>query len=150
MRLITIFRANSVYPNIRRGTFPLWRFLVWVLQVPEVDEANVQVVLRLRVPDSHSDCPLGEKYGAAEEACSELVRLKEPWNRLDTWNIPSSPLPLVGSESAVLIRVVSRVRCFAKWHFLEVFHVRKNVKAKLIPSTRRGNAMSTFDLMSRE
>lgn len=32
------------------------------------------MVLRLRVPDSHSDCPLGEKYGAAEEACSELVR----------------------------------------------------------------------------
>ncbi|CAN0192649.1 unnamed protein product [Ectocarpus sp. 12 AP-2014] len=35
----------------------------------------VQLVLRLRVPDSHSDCPLGEKYGAAEEACSELISL---------------------------------------------------------------------------
>lgn len=37
-------------------------------------ESSVQLVLRLRVPDSHSDCPLGEKYGAAEEACGELVR----------------------------------------------------------------------------
>lgn len=38
------------------------------------ESSVVQLVLRLRVPDSHSDCPLGEKYGAAEEACSELVR----------------------------------------------------------------------------
>lgn len=33
------------------------------------------MVLRLRVPDAHSDCPLGEKYGAAEEVCGELVSL---------------------------------------------------------------------------
>ncbi|CAM9285136.1 unnamed protein product [Ectocarpus fasciculatus] len=38
-------------------------------------EYSVQLVLRLRVPDSHSDCPLGEKYGATEEACGELVSL---------------------------------------------------------------------------
>lgn len=44
------------------------------LQSPQVDEIDVQMVLRLRVPDSHSDCPLGEKYGAAEEVCSQLVR----------------------------------------------------------------------------
>eukprot|EP00903_Cladosiphon_okamuranus_P015933 g14717.t2 len=42
---------------------------------PQGGDANVQIVLRLRVPDSHSDCPLGEKYGAAEEACSELITL---------------------------------------------------------------------------
>lgn len=40
---------------------------------PSADEDELQIVLRLRVPDSHSDCPLGEKYGAAEEACSHLV-----------------------------------------------------------------------------
>ncbi|CAN0167719.1 unnamed protein product [Ectocarpus sp. 8 AP-2014] len=39
------------------------------------ESSVVQLVLRLRVPDSHSDCPLGEKYGAAEEACSELISL---------------------------------------------------------------------------
>lgn len=54
------------------------RLFVWiygcVVQALETGEAKVQIVLRLRVPDSHSDCPLGEKYGAAEEACSELVR----------------------------------------------------------------------------
>eukprot|EP00752_Nemacystus_decipiens_P012685 g11238.t1 len=44
-------------------------------KVPERGDENVQVVLRLRVPDSHSDCPLGEKFGAAEEACSELINL---------------------------------------------------------------------------
>lgn len=48
-----------------------------VLQVPKRGDADVQIVLRLRVPDSHSDCPLGEKYGAVEEACSELVRAGE-------------------------------------------------------------------------
>ncbi|CAM9378845.1 unnamed protein product [Pylaiella littoralis] len=42
---------------------------------PQVDEIDVQMVLRLRVPDSHSDCPLGEKYGAAEEVCSQLIDL---------------------------------------------------------------------------
>ena len=33
----------------------------------------MQVVLRLRVPDAYSDCPLGEKYGALEEVCGDLV-----------------------------------------------------------------------------
>lgn len=37
------------------------------------DEIKVEMVLRLRVPDAHSDCPLGEKYGAVEEACGALV-----------------------------------------------------------------------------
>ncbi|CAM9710660.1 unnamed protein product [Scytosiphon promiscuus] len=42
---------------------------------PASVRAAVQMVLRLRVPDSYSDCPLGEKYGAAEAACSELITL---------------------------------------------------------------------------
>ncbi|CAM9516013.1 unnamed protein product, partial [Hapterophycus canaliculatus] len=42
---------------------------------PASVKTAVQMVLRLRVPDSYSDCPLGEKYGAAEEACSELITL---------------------------------------------------------------------------
>lgn len=55
-----------------------------VLQVPGNGRAdgNVQIVLRLRVPDSHSDCPLGEKYGAAEEACSGLVRRTDKSHQL--------------------------------------------------------------------
>lgn len=36
---------------------------------------HVELVLRVKVPDAHSDCPLGEKYGAIEEICSELVSL---------------------------------------------------------------------------
>lgn len=39
-----------------------------------MDDEKVQIVLRLRVPDDHSDYPLGEKYGAADESCSHLVR----------------------------------------------------------------------------
>lgn len=35
---------------------------------------HLQLILRVRVPDSHSDVPLGEKYGANVEACAELVR----------------------------------------------------------------------------
>lgn len=31
------------------------------------------MVLRVKVPDAHSDCPLGEKFGAVEEICSQLV-----------------------------------------------------------------------------
>lgn len=34
---------------------------------------DVQLVLRVKVPDAHSECPLGEKYGAVEEICGELV-----------------------------------------------------------------------------
>ncbi len=41
--------------------------------MPELNGTGVQMVLRLRVPDSHSDCPLGEKYGAAPKDCSQLV-----------------------------------------------------------------------------
>ncbi|CAM9683865.1 unnamed protein product, partial [Laminaria digitata] len=36
---------------------------------------KVQMVLRLRVPDDHSNCPLGEKYGAIEQDCSGLITL---------------------------------------------------------------------------
>lgn len=32
-----------------------------------------ELVLRLRVPDEHSDVPLGEKYGAQPEACAALL-----------------------------------------------------------------------------
>lgn len=41
----------------------------------ETEVQAVQVVLRLRVPDDHSNCPLGEKYGAIPEDCSGLVGL---------------------------------------------------------------------------
>ena len=62
-----------------------------VLQVPERGDADVQIVLRLRVPDSHSDCPLGEKYGAAEEACSELVRARSCWLAAEQRTDPETP-----------------------------------------------------------
>jgi len=35
---------------------------------------KVQLVLRLRVPDSHSDLPLGEKFGANIELCPDLIQ----------------------------------------------------------------------------
>lgn len=42
-----------------------------------------QLVLRVRVPDSHSDVPLGEKYGANVEACADLVSCHIPAHWLE-------------------------------------------------------------------
>ncbi|CAM9716060.1 unnamed protein product [Chrysoparadoxa australica] len=39
------------------------------------DSCRVQLVLRLRVPDSDSYCPLGEKFGAPIGVCSSLITL---------------------------------------------------------------------------
>lgn len=46
------------------------------------------MVLRLRVPDDHSNCPLGEKYGAIEQDCSGLVGFSAHVEGLDCIAVP--------------------------------------------------------------
>lgn len=67
--VVLLLFCLSVYCDATKQTVSV--FYSQMRQPPEA----VQMVLRLRVPDAHSDCPLGEKYGAVEGMCSELVSL---------------------------------------------------------------------------
>ncbi len=62
-----LHKIRHVLDTIRKGTTEA---------VPNEEElADVDLVLRIRVPDETSTTPLGEKFGASLDECASLVRV---------------------------------------------------------------------------